>query len=91
MGTQASARLAQLAPLGSTVGLAFDMERLDQYGRTLAAVITPSGQNASEVLANEGLGVAVRYGPNVAGYATVVAVQQRAKAAGVGLYSGACG
>ena len=60
MGPQASARLAQLAPLGSTVGLAFDVERLDQFGRTLATVITASGQNASEVLANEGLGVAVR-------------------------------
>lgn len=91
MGPQASARLAQLAPLGSTVGLAFDLERTDQYGRTLATVITPSGQNASEVLADEGLGVAVKYGANIAGYATVAAAQQRAEAAGRGLYSGACG
>lgn len=91
MGPQASARLAQLAPVGSTVGLAFDVERLDQYGRTLATVITPSGQNASEVLADEGLGIAVKYGANIVGYATVVAAQQHAKAAGLGLYSGACG
>lgn len=91
MGPEASKRLAQLVPLGSTVGLAFDVERLDQYGRTLATVITPSGQNASEVLADEGLGVAVKYGANIAGYATVVAAQQRAKAAGLGLYSGVCG
>jgi micrococcal nuclease len=91
MGPQASARLAQLAPLGSTVGLAFDVEHTEQYGRTLATVITPSGQNASEVLADEGLGVAVKYGANIAGYDTVVAAQQHAKAAGLGLYSGACG
>jgi micrococcal nuclease len=91
MGPQASARLAQLAPLGSTVGLAFDVERTDQYGRTLATVITPSGQNASEVLASEGLGVAVKYGQNTAGYAAIVVAQKHAQATKLGLYSGACG
>ena len=54
-------------------------------------IIAPSGQNASEVLADEGLGRAVKYDPNIAGYATVVAAEQRAKAAGLGLHSGACG
>lgn len=91
MGPEASARLKQLAPVGSTVGLAFDVERLDQYGRTLATVVTASGQNASEVLAREGLGRAVRYGENVAGYATVVAAEHRARVARLGLWSGACG
>ncbi|MEO6943118.1 MAG: hypothetical protein ABI053_00215 [Lacisediminihabitans sp.] len=43
------------------------------------------------MLADEGLGRAVKYGANIADYATVVAAQQRAKAAHLGLYSGACG
>ena len=91
MGPEASARLKQLAPVGSTVGLVFDVERLDQYGRTLAMVVTAGGQNASEVLAQEGLGRAVRYGANVAGYSTVVAAVERAKSARLGLWSGVCG
>lgn len=91
MGPEASARLNQLAPVGSMVGLVFDVERVDQYGRTLATVVTASGQNVSEVLAQEGLGRAVRYGQNVAGYATVQAAVARAKEARLGLWSGACG
>jgi endonuclease YncB( thermonuclease family) len=91
MGPEASARLKQLAPVGSTVGLVFDVEPLDQYGRTLATVVTAAGQNASEVLAQEGFGRAVRYGANMAGYATVVSAEGRARAAGLGLWSGACG
>lgn len=91
MGPEASARLAKLAPLGSTVGLAFDVERTDQYGRTLATVIAPSGQSASEVLASEGLGIAVKYGQNTAGYAAVAVAQKHAQATKLGLYSGACG
>ena len=91
MGPEASARLRQLVPVGSTVGLAFDIERLDRYGRTLAMVVTASGQNASETLAEEGLGRAVRYGKNEAGYATVVEAERRAQAAKAGLWSGACG
>ena len=46
---------ARLAPLGSTVGLAFYLERLDEYGRRPATAITPLGQNASEVLADKRL------------------------------------
>ncbi|MBK4347224.1 thermonuclease family protein [Lacisediminihabitans sp. G11-30] len=91
MGPQASARLAQLAPPGSTVGLAYDVERTDRYGRTLAMVITPDGGNASEILAREGLGVAVEYGANVAGYDAIMAAERQARDANVGLYSGACG
>lgn len=91
MGPEASARLRQLAPIGSIVGLAFDVERLDKYGRTLATLVTPSGQNASEVLAQEGLGRAVRYGANEAGYAIVVAAVKRAQAANLGMWSRACG
>jgi micrococcal nuclease len=90
MGPEASARLKQLAPVGSTVGLVFDAERVDQYGRTLATVVTASGQNVSEVLAQEGLGRAVRYGQNVAGFATVQAAVARARDARLGLWSGAC-
>ena len=91
MGPEASARLAQLAPVGTTVGLAYDVERTDQYGRTLAMVIAPDGSNTSEVLAREGLGRAVKYGANVTGYAAIVAAEQQARDARVGLYSGACG
>jgi micrococcal nuclease len=91
MGPEASARLKQLAIVGSTVGLAFDVDRRDRYGRTLATVITASGENASEALAREGLGRAVRYGDNVAGYATVLDAEKRAKAARLGMWSGVCG
>jgi len=91
MGPEASARLAELAPIGSTVELSYDVDRLDRYGRTLALVTTEAGADASETLASEGLGLAVRIGKNGAGYPTVLAAEKRAQKLRLGLYSGACG
>jgi micrococcal nuclease len=91
MGTEASARLAELAPIGSRVKLSYDVDRLDGFGRTLAVVTTKGGVNASETLAAEGLGVALRIGQNGAGYARVLAAEKQARKLRLGLFSGACG
>jgi len=89
-GPEAAARLRQLAPLGSTVGLSYDVERTDQYGRTLAALILADGRNASEVLAAEGLGEAVLFEPNDRDFEAVRAAEAEAERAGLGIYSSAC-
>lgn len=90
MGPEASARLAELVPVGSTVGLSFDVDRTDRFGRTLAMVTTETGVNVSEALASDGLGVAVQIGRNRAGYPLVRAAEKRARAKGVGIYSNKC-
>lgn len=89
-GPEAAARLQQLAPMGSTVGLSYDVERTDQYGRTLAALILSDGRNASEVLASEGLGEAVLFEPNDRDFEAVRAAEAEAEQAGLGIYSSAC-
>ena len=90
MGPEAAARLSQLAPPGATVELGYDVERIDQYGRTLARVTLADGRIVSEVLAEEGLGEAVLFRPNGRDYQLVLAAEDRAQRAGLGLYSGVC-
>ena len=63
LGPEASQRLKELLPEGSTVHLAFDDERTDRYGRTLAGVYA-NGELVNAQLASEGLAVPMTVGPN---------------------------
>ncbi len=86
LGPEASEFLTALLPVGSTVSLEYDIERADQYGRTLAAVFTSDGQNASVELAARGLGYSVLFEPNDRYLADVERAETDARNAGLGLF-----
>lgn len=86
LGPEASDFLTALLPVGSTVSLEYDIERADQYGRTLAAVFTANGQNASVELAARGLGYSVLFEPNDRYLADVERAETDARNAGRGLF-----
>ena len=87
LGPEASARLARMIPVGTTVQLAFDVERLDRYDRTLAAVYDGQDRLVNAEIAREGLGTAVKVGDNDRYYDDVAEAQQEARTAGRGLYA----
>lgn len=64
LGDQATAAMTQLAPVGTRVALRYDIDRIDRYGRTLAAVYLPDGRFLNAELARRGLGVPVTFAPN---------------------------
>lgn len=86
LGPEASEFLTALLPVGSTVSLEYDIERADQYGRTLAAVFSSDGQNASVELAARGLGYSVLFEPNDRYLADVERAETDARNAGLGLF-----
>ncbi len=91
LGPEASDFLTALLPVGSTVSLEYDVERADQYGRTLAAVFTSAGQNASVEIAARGLGYSVLFEPNDRYLADVERAETDARNASLGLYDPSVG
>ncbi len=87
LGPEAAARLAALIPVGSTVGLSYDDERVDGRGRTLAGVHDTAGRLVNAELAREGLGTAMVVGGDDRYLDEVAAAQEEARAAGRGLYA----
>lgn len=88
--TEAAAFLSELLPLGTEVRLVHDVERLDQYGRTLAYIYRVSdGLFVNAELVREGYAQAYTVPPNVAHADEFVALQRRAREAGRGLW-GTC-
>ncbi|GAA1758774.1 thermonuclease family protein [Agromyces humatus] len=64
LAEEARDALATLIPVGSTVTLAYDVVRIDRFGRTLAAVRTADDVLVNAELAARGLGGAAFYGDN---------------------------
>ncbi|GAA4794085.1 hypothetical protein GCM10023200_32500 [Actinomycetospora chlora] len=87
LGPEASARLGQLLPSGSTVTLERDSETVDGYGRELAGVTNADGVLVNAELAREGLGVPMVVGGNDRFEPQVVAANQEARTARRGLYA----
>jgi micrococcal nuclease len=85
LGPEASA-FATDALTGKSVGLEFDVERKDQYGRLLAYVYL-GGKMFNEVLIEEGLAQAYPYEPNTRYGGRFAAAQEEARAAGIGIWS----
>jgi micrococcal nuclease len=95
-GREASARAGALLPVGAQVRLAYDVERNDRYGRTLAyvyAVGDPPGDHppgrgvfVNAALVRDGFASAYTYPPNVAHSDELVALQREASDAGRGLW-----
>lgn len=87
LGAQATAALAQLLPVGSTVRLEFDVRRTDRYGRILAYPYADDGVFVNEALVRAGFAVPVVYPPNVRHVARIRAAAEQAKAARAGLWA----
>ncbi len=85
MGPEATDYLERLLKPGEKVDLEYDIEREDRYGRTLAGVFKDD-VFVNSAIAAAGLGVAVKYEPNVKFYDEVLAAEQKAVDAGEGLF-----
>ncbi len=64
LGPEATALLEELLPPGTVVGLEYDEERTDSYGRTLAGVFRQDGTLVNAEIARRGLGTPLYIAPN---------------------------
>ena len=88
-GPEATAETRRL-PIGRSVRLVYDVERLDRFGRTLAYVYDlPGGLFVNLTLAEEGFAVQATFPPNVAHVEEFRTAAADARAANRGLW-GAC-
>lgn len=86
LGEEATEFLRELLPIDSPIKLMYDVERTDQYDRTLAAVFTSSDEFVSAEIARAGLGTAVVYGKNSKFFPPVQDAEKEAKASSRGIY-----
>ncbi|GAA3866095.1 hypothetical protein GCM10022381_07200 [Leifsonia kafniensis] len=88
-GDEATEQLQALLPEGTQVGVAADIEMLDQYGRSLFYLWTEDGRFVNYELVAAGAAEEVTYAPNDA-YADLFRTAEiSARSSGVGLW-GAC-
>ena len=85
LGFEARTRNAELVA-GQSVRLEFDIERLDDYGRTLAYVFLPDGSMVNERLLQSGLAFCLFIMPNVKHESRLLAAQRAAMRARSGLW-----
>lgn len=85
MGFEARTRNAELVG-GRTLRLELDIERLDDYGRTLAYVFLPDGAMVNERLLQAGLAFCLATMPNVQYEGRLLAAQRTAMRAKAGLW-----
>lgn len=90
LGAEATEYTKSLLAPGDGIELAYDVQRLDPYGRTLAGVYK-DGRLVNAEIAAAGLGVAVLFQPNERFYPEVLAAEQQAQDANAGLFSAAIG
>lgn len=86
-GPEATARVEQLLPAGTTVWLAPDRSDTDRYDRYLRAVWSSDGVFVNAVLIEEGLATAVLFPPDDRWYPELVELEQEARADAVGNWS----
>ena len=85
LGAEATEFTESLLSPGDEIELAYDVSRLDPYGRTLAGVYK-EGSLVNADIAAAGLGVAVLFQPNERFYAEVLAAEQSAQKDSKGLF-----
>lgn len=90
LAEEATDRLEELLAKSEVVWIAADREDRDRFDRPLRGLWTEEGVFVTEVLAEEGLAVAVLFRPNDRFHDRIVAAERRAAAAGVGLHGPAC-
>src|SRR5690606_12689430 len=86
-GHAARNALLEMLPPGTIASMEFDVQRLDQYGRTLAYVYTPDRRMTNVEMARRGYAVALTYPPNVRYVDEVRAAVEQARTAGRGLWA----
>lgn len=87
-GKEASAALARLVPPGTPVRLRFDVERADEFGRTLAYLYRSSdGLFVNAALVEQGYAQPMTFPPNVAHAGEFAALAEHARQGSVGLWS----
>ncbi len=85
LGAEATEFTESLLSPGDEIELAYDVSRLDPYGRTLAGVYK-EGSLVNADIAAAGLGVAVLFQPNERFYPEVLAAEQSAQNKAKGLF-----
>lgn len=85
-GSSSRAKLAELLPVGSSATLELDVQREDQYGRTLAYVRRP-GVLVNRALVRSGMAVVAVYPPNVRYVEVLRAASDSARADKAGLWA----
>jgi len=88
-GEEATAALTALAPVGSTLGYAYDLERQDQYERDLLYLTAADGTLINLALVEEGAGRAVLFEPNDQFWDALQQAERSAQSRRAGLW-GAC-
>ena len=86
-GPEASARLAELAPVGSELRIERDVELRDRYGRLLAYLWTPDGTFINRSMVADGYATTLPINPNQAHRGTLAEAESSARRAGAGLWS----
>ena len=72
---------------GQRIGLRFDVEKKDQYGRLLAYVYLPNGSMLNETLLREGYAQVATFPPNVRHLGSFESAQRMAREAERGIWS----
>jgi micrococcal nuclease len=86
-GPEASARMAELLPLGTVVRLERDVEARDRFDRLLAYVIRADDDLVVNIrMVEEGFAESVRYPPNLARQVELDRAEAEARAAQRGLW-----
>lgn len=88
-GPEASAALAELAPVGSTLAFSYDVDPRDRYDRELLYLFTLDGLFINAALVEQGFATAVLFEPNDRHWIELRALERQARDAGLGLW-GAC-
>lgn len=86
-GDATEALRALLAAQGHRIGLRFDEERRDRYGRLLAHVYLPDGRSIDRILLERGLGLHVTVPPNTRNHDCYAATEAAAREAGRGVWA----
>jgi len=88
-GDEATALLRSMLPEGAHLRVLADVQRLDRYGRSLLFLWTDDGASVNLTLLEQGAAEAVVLEPNVLFASELEAAEDRAQAAGAGMW-GAC-
>lgn len=88
-GDEAEAELLRLAPIGSALRVASDLDPRDDYGRLLLYLWTDDDVFVNLALVESGFAEAIRVAPNDAWYDELRAAEDAAAHDGLGLW-GAC-
>jgi micrococcal nuclease len=91
-GKEAAAALGRLVPPGTAVRLTYDVERTDDFGRTLAYLYRqPDGLFVNATLVEQGYAHPATYPPNVAHAGEFAALARQARQGNAGLWSACSG